>query len=91
MKQLVIFPRGQLTAEDKKKMSKLGICAIEADDPSKVVTLVPGMHVSGDMLAMCAMDAMAGRGGLNSCEHFRAIFAENLRLAIKARDAKPVS
>lgn len=89
MKQLVIFPRGQLSPKDKERVSKLGICAIEADDPSKVVTLIPGMAVSGDMLAMCALDAMEGQGGLNSAEYFRAKFAANLTRSLKTKAATP--
>jgi hypothetical protein len=89
MKQLVIFPRGQLAAKDKEKMTKMGICAIEADDPSKVVTLIPGMTVSGDMIAMAALDAMAAQKGYSYSEAHRARFTENLHRKLKERESAP--
>lgn len=83
MKQLIIFPRGALTPADKKTLSREGYCAIEADDPSKVVLPLPSGVVTGDMLSMAAMDAMAGH--LRS--DVRADFATNLHKALKARPA----
>lgn len=41
MKQVVVFPRGQLTAKDKERLTKAGVIAVEADEPSKVETLLP--------------------------------------------------
>ncbi|MGE7139180.1 hypothetical protein ACQKIE_16255 [Luteibacter sp. NPDC031894] len=41
MNQVIVFPRGQLSAEDKASMRDAGIVAVEADDPSKVVTVIP--------------------------------------------------
>jgi hypothetical protein len=39
--QVIVFPRGQLSAEDKASMREMGIVVVEADDPSKVVTVIP--------------------------------------------------
>lgn len=52
-KQIVVFPRGQLSKNDKERMSRHGVLAIEADDPSKVVTVIPGVMLadSNDMLS----------------------------------------
>lgn len=59
---VVVFPRGQLTAKDKERLTKSGIVAVEADDPHKVavLNLLPGgsATVSADdvfMAAMCAV------------------------------------
>lgn len=58
MKQLVIFPRGSLSAKDKERMSKEGFLAIEAEDPSKAVVAIPGTQLatSDDLL----LSALAG-------------------------------
>lgn len=55
-KQIVIFPRGQLVAKDRAEMAKAGFLAIEADDPSKVVVVIPGSPLAtADDLLMAAM------------------------------------
>ena len=41
MSQVIVFPRGQLSPEDKASMREMGIAVVEADDPSKVVTVIP--------------------------------------------------
>lgn len=58
MKQVIVYPRGQLSTKDRKALRDAGIIAIEADDPSKVVTVIPFSPISGadDLL----MSAMAG-------------------------------
>lgn len=52
--QVIVFPRGQLSAKDKERLTKIGIVAVEADDPSKVVTFIPGVPLvdSNSMLAL---------------------------------------
>lgn len=87
MKQLVIFPKGSLSQKDKERMSKEGYCAVEADDPSKVIVPLPAGAVTGDMLSLCALDAMAGP---RSSEE-RSRFTENLTRRLKAREATPAS
>lgn len=63
MSQIIVFPRGQLTAGDRKRMAEAGIVAVEADDPSSVVTVVPGAPLaSSDDLAMAALSAIATCG-----------------------------
>lgn len=63
MNQVIVFPRGQLAASDKSKMTKVGIVAIEADDPRLVVAVVPGASiVSADDLAMSALKAVSEAG-----------------------------
>lgn len=41
MTQIVVFPRGQLTAADKKDLRSAGVVPVEADDPKAVVTVIP--------------------------------------------------
>lgn len=56
MKKVIIFPRGELLAKDKERLSKEGYVAVEAADPSKVVMLLESTDsVTGDMLLMSAM------------------------------------
>lgn len=89
VKQLVIFPKGTLSPADKKAMRKAGFVPVETDDPSKVVTHIAGMEMSGDDLTMAALDAMEGTGGFQSAEFFRARFADNLHKRLKKRSLTP--
>lgn len=60
MKQVIVFPRGQLNSKDRERLSKAGLLAVEADDPSKVVTVIPGANkITGDDLLVAALDALA--------------------------------
>lgn len=62
-KQLIIFPRGALSPKDKERMSKEGFLAIETDDPSKVIALLPSGNVlTGDMLLASAFSAIRKSG-----------------------------
>lgn len=61
-RMVIVYPRGQLKAADRKTMKDAGIVAIEADDPDKVVTVLPMVPVSipatsGDM-AMALLHAV---------------------------------
>jgi len=61
MSQIVIFPRGQLNAKDKERLTKAGIVSVEADDPTKVVCVVPGAPMcSTNDLLMSALIGIAG-------------------------------
>ena len=86
MKQVIVFPRGQLSPKDKERMSKLGICAVEADDPSKVVTVIPAQSVSGDLISMCALEAM-NTNGFSNAETIRARFTSELYRRLKERES----
>ncbi len=63
-------------------MAKLGVCAIEADDPTKVVSVVPGAAITGDMLSMACLDAMAGGYG---SETMRANVTTNIHAMLKKK------
>ena len=59
---VVVYPRGQLKAPDRKALKDAGIVAIEADNPDQVVTVLPLAPVSlpvasGDM-AMALLHAV---------------------------------
>ena len=49
MTQIVVFPRGQLTAQDKKALRAAGVVPVEADNPREVVVVVP-LAAGADML-----------------------------------------
>lgn len=84
MKQIVIFPKGCFEAKDKRRMQRAGYLAIEAHNPEKVIMLMPVGNVTGDMLSMAAMDAMAGTE--YGKEAIRARFAANLHARLKQRE-----
>ncbi|HAL22282.1 MAG TPA: hypothetical protein DCP40_06085 [Stenotrophomonas sp.] len=85
MSQIVIFPRGQLTAADRKRMAEAGIVAVEADDPGSVVTVVPGAPLAtSDDLAMAALGAVAS----SNLDSVAAKFAKALHNRLQAREAK---
>lgn len=57
--QIVVFPRGQLLAKDKERLTKLGIVAVEADNPADVRVLVPASSsLSASDLLLAAMDGL---------------------------------
>lgn len=86
MKQVIVFPRGQLTPKDKEKLSKGGWLAVEADDPSKVVSVIPGASVvSPDDMICAAMDAVANTPTYGSPS---TRFAEQLAKRILKREQK---
>lgn len=59
MNTVIVYPRGQLKAADKKALKEAGIIAVEADDPSKVVTVIPGAPLAtADDLLMAALHGM---------------------------------
>lgn len=41
MTQIVVFPRGQLTTQDKKALRAAGVVPVEADNPKDVVVVIP--------------------------------------------------
>jgi hypothetical protein len=59
MSSVIVFPRGQLTPEDRDSLMQAGIVAVEVDDPKAVVQLVPGAPMVGaDDLLMSALRAV---------------------------------
>lgn len=83
MSQVIVFPRGQLSAKDKERLTKSGIVAVEAEDPSKVVTVLPSASiVCPDDILMAAMAGATYSNG--SCE----TFAKILHARLMKREAK---
>ena len=74
MKQVIVFPRGQLDAKDKERMAKAGIVAVEADDPSKVVALLPSspLLVADDLV----MSLLKGLTTSSSYSRHEAVVTE---------------
>lgn len=82
---IVVYPRGQLSAKDKQRMTKHGILCIEADDPKSVVCILPAApFVSPDDLLLAAIRAADTEPGHSS----RGTFTTELRKLIDARRAK---
>jgi hypothetical protein len=85
---VVVYPRGQLTNDDKARLEKVGITAIEADDPNSVNVLptpLPAVQpVQYDDMLMAAFQ------GLAHSSHCQAKFVEDLhrRLALREKAAK---
>lgn len=63
MNQVIIFPRGQLSELDRARMDEVGIVAVEADNPDKVVITAPGAPLAGaDDLMLSALHAVVNCG-----------------------------
>lgn len=90
---IVVFPRGQLTAEDKAAMQASGVIAVEADDPSAVQQLqlrapLIATGVDGDAIVRAALMALASQradtdsGGITTsgraCHEFVRQLAKSL-------------
>lgn len=85
MKQIVVFPRGQLSDKDRKSLARSGVVVVEADDPSRVVTLLPTMPLPVDEILLAALDALtAGHSG--EAKFVKAL-AEALRRRLTQRPA----
>lgn len=83
--QVLIFPRGQLTAKDKKALEGAGIVAVEADDPAAVVCPVPIGSVLGSDDVLFAALAAVHESSTNNMP--RTILAEKLySLILKKRE-----
>jgi hypothetical protein len=84
VQMVVVFPRGQLSPNDKARLTKHEILAVEADDPKgvNILSLMPGSSatVSADDLFMSAIHAVSsGNEGQK--------FACELNRRMKAREA----
>lgn len=85
MSQVIIFPRGQLSRADRRTLLAAGILAVEADDPTAVVQVVPGVPlVQADDLFMSALWGLANENGTQE----RTRFVAELQRRLKAREAK---
>lgn len=83
MSQIIVFPRGQLSELDKARMEEAGIIAVEADDPSKVVQLVPcSTLINADDFLMSAL------AGVTKSHAAESTFVEQLYLRLNAREEK---
>lgn len=85
MKQIVVFPLGQLSARDKERFTKAGVVWAECQDPSKVVTILPSSSVIGtDDLLMSALDGLTISGSA------QIRFADELTKRLKKQEgSKP--
>lgn len=63
---VVVYPRGQLTPEDKSTMREFGIVPIEADEPRAVQQLhltepMVSTNIKGDTIVRAALKVLAAR------------------------------
>lgn len=83
MSQVIVFPRGQLTPKDKERLTKAGFVAVEADDPSAVVCVLPGPAMaSADDMLMAALGAVNNYGS-SGCS---ADFLKRLMVRMNKRE-----
>ena len=84
MTQIVVFPRGQLTAQDKKALRTAGVVPLEADNPREVVVVVPladgaDLLTPNDLLMSALKAATEGGAGHR--------FINELQRRLKEREA----
>lgn len=78
-KQIIVFPRGQLAAKDKERMTKAGYLVVEADDPSRVVAIIPASAVAtGDDVLYAALKALPDSYTRGPSERFGKFLAERV-------------
>jgi hypothetical protein len=89
MKQVIVFPRGQLNSSDKERLSKAGMVAVEADDPSKVICLLPSTSViSADDLFMSAITAVSSGTNYNKADMMITELFRRAKLNESKKDSK---
>lgn len=64
--QVIVFPRGQLAEADRERLWAKGVIVVEADDPSKVVTVLPSAPLQADELLVAAVSALNEHGGMGA-------------------------
>jgi hypothetical protein len=79
LNEVIVFPRGQLSAKDRRLLAKVGVPVVEADDPSKVVMLLPTAAVPADEILAVALEALAGEATGAGHRAFVVNFAKAVR------------
>lgn len=98
---IVVFPRGQLSVTDKARMQKVGVTAVEADDPKSVVQLqlaqpmiLSAAGISADAFVRALLNALAEQepatstNTINSTGRACHSFVKQLAAAMEVRDAQ---
>jgi hypothetical protein len=98
---VVVFPRGQLSINDKARMQKAGIIAIEADDPKAVTQLqlsqplvLSASGIKGDAFVRALLTALAEQepassgGTINTTGRACHSFVKQLAAVMEVRDAQ---
>lgn len=87
MSTVIVYPRGQLKRADKLALKEAGIVAIEADDPSKVVTVIPAAPLaSADDLLMACLSGLTCK----SYQDASSVMVEELNRRLKMKEAGKV-
>jgi hypothetical protein len=89
MKQIVVYPRGQLEPKDRERLTKAGFVVVEADDPGAIVTVVPGAPLaSADDLLLAALAAITGDSASVGVQaQFARALAQRIRKNSEAKQA----
>lgn len=67
MKQIIVFPRGQLLPKDRKAMKDAGVPVVEADDPKQVIQLMPeSSAIDSSSIMMSLLKAVADGYGTSA-------------------------
>lgn len=81
-KQVIVFPRGQLAAKDKERLTKHGVIVVEADDPSKVVTILPSAPIAtGDDILLAALAGLGAKYG-EGHQTFGRVLGERIKARV---------
>jgi hypothetical protein len=81
MKQIIVFPRGQLSPKDRKAMRDAGVLVVEADDPKQVIQLMPeSSAIDSSSIMMALLKAVADGHGAS------AIFVRELERRLVAKE-----
>jgi hypothetical protein len=83
MKQVLVFPRGQLTDHDRALLEAAEILAVEADDPKAVVVHIPMAPIASE--SDLFMAAMAGVTCGSSYDR-ATVMVNELNRRVKARE-----
>lgn len=79
MKQIILFPKGELAAGDKAALLKADYIPLEVTDPSQVVMLFPNSErLTGDAVTVSALNAITGPNS----GHERQRFASSMIAAL---------
>jgi hypothetical protein len=84
MKPIVTFPKGSLTAKDKKELCSEGYIPLETNEGVTVVMPSVG-PLSADDLGLCAIRALADANS----DWTKAQFFKHVANAIEAKKAQP--
>ena len=83
MKQLIVFPRGQLAPKDKERLTKAGFLTVEVEQSLEVRLIgSESLPIGANDMLIAALEAMCSASGDMVV---RSEFTRNVLSAIKAK------